>query len=53
MGKPCWIVLPSLQSIYVFKAPMDHEVFSLGSERQDPNEDIRVPKDVIFSIKPV
>ncbi|MEQ1746025.1 MAG: Uma2 family endonuclease [Saprospiraceae bacterium] len=49
--KSCWIVLPSLQSIYVFKAPMDHEVFSLGDELYDPNVDIRVPI-VIFSTKP-
>ena len=45
----CWVVLPALQSIYVFKAPQDHEVFSLGEELHDPNLDIRLPMDVIFS----
>jgi Uma2 family endonuclease len=47
--KSCWIVLPSLQSVYVFKAPFSHEVFSLGEEIRDPNLDIRIPMDVIFS----
>lgn len=50
--KSCWIVLPSLQSIYVFKAPSDHEVFSLGDELFDPNLNVRIPMDVIFSTKP-
>jgi Uma2 family endonuclease len=45
----CWVVLPALQSIYVFKAPQDHEVFSLGEELYDPNLDISLPMDVIFS----
>lgn len=47
--KSCWVVIPSLQSIYVFKAPQNHEVFTLGEELYDPNADIRIPMDVIFS----
>ncbi|MBL7797577.1 MAG: Uma2 family endonuclease [Saprospiraceae bacterium] len=51
--KSCWVVIPALQSIYVFRAPQDHEVFSLGEELHDPNLDIRIPMDVLFSTKPV
>lgn len=48
----CWIVLPALQSIYVFRAPQNHEVFSKGEVVHDPNLDLRVPMDVIFSTSP-
>ena len=51
--KSCWVVIPALQSIYVFKGPQDHDVFSLGEELYDPNLDIRIPMDVLFSTKPV
>lgn len=47
--KSCWVVIPALQSIYVFKAPQDHEVFALGDELHDPNVDVRIPMDVIFA----
>jgi len=47
--KSCWVVIPALQSIYVFKAPQDHEVFAMGDELHDPNLDIRIPMDVIFA----
>ncbi|MCK6690630.1 MAG: Uma2 family endonuclease [Thermoanaerobaculia bacterium] len=50
--RSCWIVIPALQSVYVYKAPFDHEVFSLGEEIVDPNLNIRVPMDVIFSKNP-
>ncbi len=49
--KSCWIVLPTLKSIYVFSAPGQHEVFGPGDEVYDPNLDIRVPMDVIFASK--
>lgn len=47
--KSCWIVIPSLQSIYVFKAPFDKEVFAEGDTLRDPNLNIEIPMDVIFS----
>ncbi len=47
--KSCWIVLPMLQSIYVFHAPHTHEVYSHGDELYDPNLDIRIPIDLVFS----
>lgn len=47
--KSCWIVLPMLKSIYVYRAPFTHEVYSHGEELYDPNLDIHVPIDVIFS----
>lgn len=47
--KSCWIVLPTLQTIYVFRAPGVHEAFTLGEEVYDPNLNIRVPMDVIFA----
>ncbi|MBL7796106.1 MAG: Uma2 family endonuclease [Saprospiraceae bacterium] len=50
--KSCWVVIPSLQSIYVFKGPLDHDVYTLGEELYDPNVDVRIPMDVIFSTKP-
>ena len=47
--KSCWVVIPPLESIYVFKSPFYHEVFSMGEEVYDPNLDIRVPMDLIFA----
>ncbi len=47
--KSCWVVIPPLKSIYVFKSPFYHEVFSMGEEVYDPNLDIRVPMDLIFA----
>jgi Uma2 family endonuclease len=47
--KSCWIVIPALQSVYVFTAPNRHEVFTPGEELYDANLDIRVPMDVIFA----
>ena len=47
--KSCWIVLPMLKSIYVYQAPYSHEVYSHGEELLDPNLDIRLPIDLIFS----
>lgn len=47
--KSCWIVLPMLQSIYVFHAPHTHEVYAHGDELYDPNLNIRIPIDQIFS----
>jgi len=47
--KSCWIVLPILQSIVVFHAPHTHEVYSHRDELYDPNLDIRIPIDLIFS----
>lgn len=41
--------VPVLQSVYVFKAPFDHVVFSIGEDIHDPNLDIRIPMDVLFS----
>ena len=50
--KSCWIVIPALQSIYVFKAPFDKEVFVEGEILNDPNLGIQIPMDVIFSSNP-
>jgi hypothetical protein len=47
--KSCWIVLPTLKSIYVFSAPHQFEVFSTGDELHDPNLDIRIPMDTLFA----
>jgi len=47
--KSCWIVLPTLKSIYVYHAPYSHEVYSHGEELLDPNLGIRLPIDLIFS----
>ncbi len=47
--KSCWLVLPTLQSIYVFSAPGQHEVFSQKDELFDPHLDIRIPMAAIFS----
>lgn len=49
--KSCWLVLPMLQSIYVYSAPHRHEVFAQNDELHDPNLDIRIPMSVIFSTK--
>jgi Uma2 family endonuclease len=47
--KSCWIVLPTLQSIYVFRAPGVHEAFTLGEVLSDPNLGIQVPMDELFA----
>lgn len=47
--KSCWLVLPTLQSIYVFSAPGQHEVFSQKEELFDPHLNIRIPMAAIFS----
>lgn len=41
--KSCWLVLPMLQSIYVYSAPHRHEVFAQNDGLHDPNLDIRIP----------
>ncbi len=50
--KSCWVVIPALQSIYVFQAPQNHEVFSKGEVVHDPNFDIHIPMDLLFSTSP-
>lgn len=47
--KSCWVVLPTLKSIYVFSAPGQFEVYSHGDELHDPNLDVSVPIDTIFA----
>ncbi|MCB0521411.1 MAG: Uma2 family endonuclease [Lewinellaceae bacterium] len=46
--KSCWVVLPTLKSIYVFTAPNQFKVYSHGDELHDPNLDVKVPMDEIF-----
>ncbi len=47
--KSCWIVLPTLQSIYVFRAPGVHEAFNLGDVLSDPNLGIQIPMNELFA----
>ncbi len=47
--KSCWIVLPTLKSIYVFSAPHQFKVYSIGEEVFDPNFNIRIPMDTLFA----
>jgi Uma2 family endonuclease len=47
--KSCWVVIPPLKSIYVFKAPNDYKVFSHDDILRDPNLNIEVPLGVIFA----
>lgn len=47
--KSCWVAIPPLKSIYVFKAPNDYQVFSHEDILRDPNLNIEVPLGVIFA----
>lgn len=47
--KSCWVAIPPLKSIYVFKAPNDYQVFSHEDILHDPNLNIEVPLGVIFA----
>lgn len=47
--KSCWVVIPPLKSVYVFKAPNDYQVFSHEDILRDPNLNIEVPLGVIFA----
>lgn len=47
--KSCWVVIPALKSIHVFKAPHDYQAFTPGDTVHDPNLNIEVPIDTIFA----
>ncbi len=47
--KSCWVVLPSLKSIYVFSAPHQFEVYSHGDELVDEKLGVKMPIDEIFA----
>ncbi|MFN4257256.1 MAG: Uma2 family endonuclease [Saprospiraceae bacterium] len=47
--KSCWVVLPSLKTIYVFAAPGQYQPFHAPDTLHDPNLDIHIPLEKIFS----
>jgi Uma2 family endonuclease len=47
--KSCWVVIPPLKTIYVFKAPNNYKAFTDADVLHDPNLDIEVPLEVIFA----
>lgn len=51
--KSCWVILPTLKTIYVYSAPYQFEVFSPGDEVFDAKLDIRLPIDTLFAPKSV
>lgn len=51
--KSCWVILPTLKTVYVFSAPYQFEVFSPGDELYDAKLDVRMPIDMLFASKSV
>ena len=47
--KSCWVVLPTLKTIYVFSAPHQFEVYSHGDVLEDANLQVKMPIDLIFA----
>lgn len=47
--KSCWVILPTLKTIYVYHAPYQFEVFSPGDELYDAVLDVRLPIDMLFA----
>lgn len=46
--KSCWIVIPTLENIYVFSSPNDYQMFRSGDELRDPVLDIAFPLTAVF-----
>ncbi len=49
--KSCWVILPTLKTVYVYSAPYQFEVFSPGDELFDAKLGIRIQMDVLFAPK--
>ena len=47
--KSCWIVLPSLASIYVFSDPENYEIYKSTETLMDKKLDIELPLKAIFA----
>lgn len=51
--KSCWVILPTLKTVYVYSAPYKFEVFSPGDDLYDAKLDIKMPIDTLFASKSI